>query len=72
MTKMNAKMRRCLLYILTVVVITIFWVGLEYIMDGQIIGQDSDTVICLVLSWFIVDKINYFMTVYYDDKLRLK
>lgn len=70
--KMNAKMRRCLLYILTVGVIAIFWVGLEYIMDGQIIGQDSDTVICLVLSWFIVDKINYFMTVYYDDKLRLK
>lgn len=70
--KMNAKMRRCLLYILTVEVITIFWVGLEYIMDGQIIGQDSDTVICFVLSWFIVDKINYFMTVYYDDKLRLK
>lgn len=72
MMKMNAKMRRCLLYILTVEVITIFWVGLEYIMDGQIIGQDSDTVICFVLSWFIVDKINYFMTVYYDDKLRLK
>lgn len=54
-------MRRYLLYILTVVILTIFWVGLEYIMDGQIIGQRSDTVVCLVLSWFVMDWIDYYI-----------
>lgn len=65
-------MKRYILYISIAIILTIFWIGLEWILDGKIISQDSDTVICLGLSWFIVDKINYFMTVYYDDKLRLK
>lgn len=54
-------MRRYLLYILTVVVLTIFWVGLEYIMDGQIIGQRSDTIICLMLGWFVMDWVDYYI-----------
>lgn len=54
-------MRRYLLYILTVVILTIFWIGLEYIMDGQIINQRSDTVLCLIFSWFIMDWVDYYI-----------
>lgn len=61
MMKMNAKLRRYLLYILTVVILTVFWIGLEYIMDGQIIDQRSGVVTCLVLSWFVMDWVDYYM-----------
>lgn len=54
-------MRRYMLYVLTVVVLTIFWVGLEYMMDGQIIGQRSDLIMCLVLSWFVMDWVDCYI-----------
>lgn len=54
-------MRRYLLYGLVVAVLTIFWIGLEYILDGQIISQRSDTVILWILSWFIMDRVDYYM-----------
>ena len=54
-------MRRYLLYGLVVIVLTVFWIGLEYILDGQIISQRSDTVILWILSWFVMDWIDYYI-----------
>ncbi|MBS5307683.1 hypothetical protein [Clostridium sp.] len=54
-------MRRYILYALITIILAIFWVGLEWILDGQIISQHSDTVICLVLGWFIMDWVDYYI-----------
>ena len=54
-------MRRYLLYGLVVIVLTVFWIGLEYILDGQIISQRSDTVILWIFSWFVMDWIDYYI-----------
>lgn len=54
-------MRRYLLYGLTVIILSIFWIGLEYIMDGQIINQRSDTILCLLFSWFVMDWVDYYI-----------
>lgn len=54
-------MRRYILYALITIILAIFWVGLEWILDGQIISQHSDTVIRLVLGWFIMDWVDYYI-----------
>ena|GEM_PF-4086692 len=54
-------MRRYILYALITIILAIFWVGLEWILDGQIISQHSDTVICFALSWFVMDWVDYYI-----------
>lgn len=54
-------MRRYFLYGAVVTILTIFWVGLEWILDGQIVSQHSDTVIVLILSWFVMDWVDYYI-----------
>lgn len=39
------------------VVISLCWIGLEYIVDGQIIHQYSDDIIALIISVCITNKI---------------
>jgi len=53
--------RRYILYALITIILAIFWVGLEWILDGQIISQHSDTVICFALSWFVMDWVDYYI-----------
>lgn len=38
-------------------VLCFVWIGLEYTLDGQVISQHSDTIMCILLSYLISDKL---------------
>lgn len=40
------------------IILCFVWIGLEYELDGVVINQQSDAIICLLTSWLIVDKID--------------
>lgn len=40
------------------IILCLVWIGLEYELDGVVINQQSDAIICLLTSWLIVDKID--------------
>lgn len=46
-----------IIYPIVNIILCCFWVGLEYILDGQVISLHSDTIMCLIMSWFITEKI---------------
>ena len=49
--------KRIVTYIIILIVLTYFWIGLEYYCDGVIIEQSADTIICFISSFFISDYI---------------
>lgn len=43
-------------FLLIFLLITLSWIGLEYILDGNIISQKSDNVIAIILTWLIMNR----------------
>ena len=43
------------IYVLTLTILTFSWIGLESVVDGQIISQTSDDIIAIISSYFITD-----------------
>lgn len=47
------------IWLITLIIVCLSWIGLEYALDGEIITQASDNIIALILSYLIADKIYY-------------
>lgn len=43
-------------YIICLIIVSVCWVGLEYILEGVVHSSDVDGMITMILSWFITDK----------------
>ena len=43
-------------YIYVLLLITVFWIGVEYVVDGVIHSSDADSIIAMILSYYITDK----------------
>lgn len=43
-------------YILCLACVTACWVGLEYILEGEVHSSDVDGIVAIVLSYFITDE----------------
>jgi hypothetical protein len=54
---MNWDWKGYILYIISGAMITLSWIGLELTLDGKITPQHSDSVIALILAYFVADKI---------------
>lgn len=43
-------------YIYVLLLVTVFWIGLEYVVDCSIHSSDADSIIAMILSYYITDK----------------
>jgi hypothetical protein len=46
-----------IIFVIAGVIITLSWIGLEFILDGTITPLHSDSVVALILAYFVTDKI---------------
>ncbi len=51
--------KKSIIFIVTLLIVCFSWIGLEYVLDGQIIGQHSDTIFGILLSYLIADRVYY-------------
>lgn len=61
MFKFINSFRGIVLFIAVEIILVCFWIGLEYILDGKIVSQHSDEVMCFILCMFITNKILEYM-----------
>ena len=57
MFKFLQSFKGILIYIIVSVVLYISWIGIEYLLDGQIVSLHSDSVMFILLSFLLTDKI---------------
>lgn len=43
-------------YYYVLLIITVCWIGIEYVVDGVIHSSEADSIIAMVLSYFITNK----------------
>lgn len=43
-------------YIYVLLLVTVFWIGLEHVVDCSIHSSDADSIIAMILSYYITDK----------------
>jgi hypothetical protein len=53
----DVDLKKYIIFVISGVIITLTWIGLESVLDGQVIAQHSDTVFTLILDYLITDKI---------------
>ena len=46
-------MKKVLSCVILVCLVTFCWIGLEYVLDGKVTSQYSDTVFAIALAYFI-------------------
>lgn len=49
--------KKYIIFVVTGVILTFSWIGLEYTLDGKIVSLHSDSVFDLILTYLITDKI---------------
>jgi hypothetical protein len=49
-------MKKIIDYFICMILVSACWVGLEYILEGEVHSSDVDGFIAIVLSYFITDK----------------
>lgn len=50
---MRYSFKRSLIFVLTIIIVTLAWIGLEYTLDGEIINQHSDSIVALIFGWLL-------------------
>lgn len=46
----------CMYYITCLILVSVCWVGLEYVWEGAVHSSDTDGIVAMILSWFMTDK----------------
>lgn len=48
--------RKILNYFICLFFVSVCWVGLEYILEGAVHSSDVDSIVAVILSYFVTDK----------------
>lgn len=57
------RTKRCFVYLVTLLITILSWIGLETIIDGIVLPQRSDIILMFILAYFMSDWV-YFRYIY--------